>query len=248
MSAYGPLAPRYDALTQDVPYASFADYYEKIFSQRGRTVSCILDLACGTGTLSAELAMRGYDLIAVDKSPDMLSEAMDKFCALPETCSRPLALCQSLSELDLFGTSDAAVSCLDSLNYLSKSEAEALFQRVRYFLEPGGLLIFDVNEPEYFRALDGQVCVDEQDDLLCLWRAALIDGGNAISYGMDVFQRQGRLWSRDSEEHIEYIHEPEILHKMLEDAGFLNIEIRRDGPLSENGRLFFIAENGWYRE
>lgn len=246
MNAYGPLAPWYDALTGDVPYEAFADYYAKVFAARGKAVKSVLDLACGTGTLSALLAQRGYEIIAVDKSPDMLSEAMSKFCSLPEGCTVPMALCQDLSELDLFGTSDAAVSCLDSLNYLSAAEVEAFFSRLRYFLEPGGLFIFDVNSPAYFQALDGQVFVDEQEDVLCLWRAALSEEASEIIYGMDVFRRHGRHWARDTEEHVEYIHTPETLMRLLEAAGFRNIEMRTDGPLSARGRLFFIAENSWY--
>lgn len=246
MSAYGPLASRYDALTTDVPYEKLADYYIRLFAERSRTVRSILDLACGTGTLAAELSRRGYELIAVDRSEEMLAEAMQKFYALPEGCIPPMALCQSLAELDLYGTSDAAVSSLDSLNYLSEEELRAFFSRVRYFLEPGGLLIFDVNPPEYFRALDGQVFVDEKEDLLCLWRAELSAEGLELRYDMDVFRQRGKLWQRDSETHVEYIHEPELLMNLLAESGFRNVEIRHDGPLSEKGRLFFVAENGWY--
>lgn len=246
MISYGPLASRYDALTTDVPYKALADYYIRLFEEREKTVKSILDLACGTGTLAAELSRRGYELIAVDRSEEMLAEAMQKFYSLPEGCIPPMALCQSLSELDLYGTSDAAVSSLDSLNYLSETELRAFFSRVRYFLEPGGLLIFDVNPPEYFRALDGQVFVDEKEDLLCLWRAELSAEGLELRYDMDVFRQRGKLWQRDSETHVEYIHEPELLMNLLAESGFRNIALRHDGPLSENGRLFFVAENGWY--
>lgn len=246
MSAYGALAPWYDVLTDDVPYEAFADYYAGIFSERGRTVHSILDLACGTGTLSALLAQRGHEIIAVDRSSDMLSEAIEKFYSLPEDCTRPMVLCQDLAQLDLFGTSDAAVSCLDSLNYLPHDDVDAFLSRLRYFLEPGGILIFDVNSPDYFYALDGQVFVDEQPDLLCLWRATLTDDRSALVYGMDVFRQKKKLWARDTEEHVEYIHTPDALKTLLEKSGFRNIEMRTDGPLSDRGRLFFIAENGWY--
>lgn len=246
MSAYGPLAPWYDALTSDVPYEAFADYYQRIFAVRGKNVRTLLDLACGTGTLSALLARRGYEVLAVDQSPDMLSEAMDKFYELPDDCVRPMPLCQSLSELDLYGTSDAAVCCLDSLNYLSPEELQQFFDRLRYFLEPGGLLVFDINEPAYFEGLDGQTFVDEREDLMCVWRASLTEDSSALVYDMDVFRQRGKLWARESEEHREYIHQPEAMLSMMEASGWRNAELRRDGPLSERGRLFFIAENGWY--
>ncbi len=247
MSVYGPLAPWYDALTDDVPYAAIADYCVRLFSEREKPVRTVLDLACGTGTLSALLAERGCEMIAVDRSPDMLSEAAEKFSRLPEGCARPLLLCQDLAALDLFGTADAAVCTLDSLNYLSPEELSGFFERLRYFLEPDGLLLFDVNPPDYFRSLNGQVFVDEREDLLCVWRAALDEEEKALTYEMDMFRRRGRLWARESEEHVEYLHEPEEILALLERFGWRNARLRGDGPLSERGRMYFTAENGWYR-
>ena len=246
MSVYGPLAPWYDALTGDVPYEAFADYYEALFARRGKDVRSVIDLACGTGSLSVLLARRGYEVIAVDRSADMLAEAMEKFSRLPESCTVPMLLCQDLAALDLYGTSDAAVCCLDGVNYLSREEAEAFFTRLRYFLEPGGLLIFDIHAPEHLRSLDGELFVDEQEDVLCLWRASLSEDDAALVYGMDVFERRDDLWDRQCEEHVEYIHQPEALKALLEKASYYNVEIRADGPLGDAGRLFVIAENGWY--
>ncbi len=247
MSVYGPLAPWYDALTGDVPYEKIAQYCKEQFLAHGKPVHTVLDLACGTGTLSALLAVNGYEMISVDRSPDMLAEAADKFSRLPENCTRPLLLCQDLAALDLYGTADAAVCTLDSLNYLSQDELVSFFERLRYFLEPEGLLLFDVNPPEYFRELDGQVFVDEQEDVLCVWRASLDAGGEALRYEMDVFRRSGALWARESEEHVEYLHPPDRLRGLLERYGWQNVRQRGDGPLSERGRIYFTAENGWYR-
>ena len=248
MSVYGPLAPWYDALTGDVPYASIADYCKERFLAHGKPVRTVLDLACGTGTLSALLAESGYEMIAVDRSPDMLAEAADKFSRLPEDCAQPLLLCQDLAELDLYGTADAAVCTLDSLNYLSPDEIAAFFERLRYFLEPEGLLLFDVNPPSYFRSLDGQVFVDEREDVLCVWRASLSEENAALVYEMDVFRRSGALWARETEEHVEYLHPPERLLELLERFGWRKVRQHADGPLSERGRIYFTAENGWYRD
>lgn len=247
MSAYGPLAPWYDALTGDVPYDAIGDYCEEVFCAHAKPVHTVLDLACGTGTLSALLARRGYEMISVDRSPDMLAEASEKLFRLPEGCTRPMLLCQDLAELDLYGTADAAICTLDSLNYLSPDELTRFLGRLRYFLEPDGLLLFDVNPPEYFRALDGQVFVDEREDVLCVWRASLEKEERALTYEMDVFRRAGELWSRESEEHVEYLHPPGFLLELLEQYGWHNVKQRNDGPLSERGRLYFTAENGWYR-
>ncbi|MGI6012674.1 MAG: class I SAM-dependent DNA methyltransferase [Oscillospiraceae bacterium] len=244
MKSYGPLAAWYDHLTTDVPYAVFVAFYESIFQQQGKKIHTILDLACGTGTLTCLLAERGYEMIAVDASPDMLSVAAKK--AQASSCAvTPLFLCQDLEELDLYGTVHCAVSSLDSINYIPPEALSEIFHRLHLFIEPGGLLIFDINSPERLRSLAGQAFVDETDGLLCLWRAELDEEETVLFYGMDLFtQEETGLWSREEEEHLEYIHEPAVLRHCLEQAGFGKITVRQDGPQHELGRMFLIAENG----
>ncbi len=112
MSAYASLAPFYDDLTRDVPYGAFADFYELLFKEYGVKPRLLLDLACGTGTLTVELARRGYEVIGADASEDMLAMAMDK-CAGETLPVMPIFLNQSMEELDLYGTVSAAVSSLE---------------------------------------------------------------------------------------------------------------------------------------
>lgn len=241
--AYGPLAKIYDDLTNDVDYAAFVNFYEANFALRKKSVKTVLDLGCGTGTLTLLLAKRGFETVAVDASEDMLMVAQEKCCDLPLNCIRPLFLCQSMSEIDLYGTVDAAVSCLDAVNYIPGEEVADMLHLLHLFLEPDGILIFDLNSPDRLRSLDGFTSVDEDEDKLCLWRADFDEEQNALCYGMDIFTRRGKLWQRSCEEHIEYVHEPKQIIKQLEAAGFINIEIRKDGPQNELGRLFVIAEN-----
>ncbi|MBS7402508.1 MAG: class I SAM-dependent DNA methyltransferase [Oscillospiraceae bacterium] len=242
MSAYASLAPLYDDLTNDVDYKQFADFYEQIFNKRGKTVKTLLDVGCGTGTLTCIMAQRGYEMIAADSSVDMLCVAREKAAEL-QNAAQPLFLCQSMTELDLYGTVDAAVSCLDAVNYLPPEDMSDFFELLHLFIEQGGLFIFDINTPERLRALDGYTSVDEDEDKLCLWRADFDEEENALFYGMDIFTRRGRLWQRSFEEHIEYAHSPEKLKTQLEEAGFINVELCADGPQHELGRLFIIAEN-----
>ena len=238
MSCYGPLAAWYDQLTGDVPYAQFADFYEAEFARVGGEFRLLLDLCCGTGTLTAEMVRRGYELIGVDASVDMLMQAREKTAALSPA---PLWLCQDAAELDLYGTVDAAYCSLDGMNYLPPAALPELFHRLRLFVRPGGLVIFDVKSPEWFRSLDGEIFVDENEDLLCLWRADLDEARQAVVYGMDLFERQGKLWRRSGEEHVEYIHEPETLAALLGREGFFDIRLRADGPQHGAGRLFLTA-------
>lgn len=239
--SYGPLAAWYDVLTQDVDYSAFADYYEQQFRTAGGDFRTLLDLCCGTGTLTCLLASRGYEMIAADASADMLMQAREKASALPENCVQPLLLCQPAAELDLYGTVDAAICSLDGFNYLPPDDLPEVLHRLHLFVRPGGLLIFDIRSPESFRSLDGETFVDETDDVFCLWRADLDDESGVMRFGMDLFQREGALWRREFEEHTEYVHAPKRISALLEQAGFGSIRTVFDGPQGDRGRLFFIA-------
>ena len=238
-SAYGPLAARYDQLTGDVPYEALTNWYETAFVQSGRAVHTVLDLCCGTGAVSLRLAERGYELISVDASAEMLSVFQQKLFDLPAGTVAPMLLCQRAEELDLYDTVDAAVCCLDGFNYLPPETLPEVLRRLRLFISPGGALCFDILSPDWLRSLDGQCFVDEGEDMLCLWRASVEN--DAIRYGMDIFRSQGRLWRREQEEHVEYLHGPETLCALLEQAGFGNVTLHTDGPQHEQGRLFLTA-------
>ena len=144
MSCYRFLAPWYDKLTGDVPYTRFADFYEAEFRRNGGEFKLLLDLCCGTGTLTDVLSRRGYEMIAVDSSVEMLMEAQSKSAGLE---TPPLFLCQDAAALDLYGTVDAAVCSLDGMNYIPPEDLPEVFRRLWLFVRPGGLLIFDIRTP-----------------------------------------------------------------------------------------------------
>ena len=242
MSAYDALAPWYDRFTGDVPYAALADTYERILNREGQDRLTLLDLCCGTGTLTLELARRGHELIGVDRSPEMLAVAQEKAAGM-EGIVPPLFLCQEASELDLYGTVQGALCSLDGMNYLPPEELPELLRRLHLFIEPGGRLAFDFHSPEHLRALDGELFADETEDALCLWRGEFDEAENALIYGMDIFTREGRLWRRHEEEHTEYAHSPAMLTELLERAGFCGVRLLTDGPMCEQGRLYLCAEN-----
>ena len=168
--AYEYLAGCYDRFTADVDYAAWADYLEKHFSRSKLPIHTVLDLACGTGSLTCELARRGYEMIGSDLSEEMLALAAEK--ARDVDGIPPIFLHQAMEDLDLYGTIDACVCCLDSVNYVTRPKLLArAFQRVHTFLMPGGLFLFDINTPDKLRGLDGQLFMDEDEDTCCIWRA-----------------------------------------------------------------------------
>lgn len=242
MSSYISLAKYYDSLTTDVPYGTFADFYEQIFDHFNIKPKTMLDLACGTGTLTHILCQRGYDMIAVDGSSDMLMAAMDKFSDLEDM---PLLLCQNMAELDLYGTVDAIVCSLDGINYVPKDDIAEVFKRVRLFLEPGGIFIFDINTPEKLLGLDGEMFIDENDDVFCVWRAEYDSELDACVYGMDIFEKAGKLWRRTKEEHLEYIYRTDEISKLLAEAGLVDInifaELKLKQPADGEKRVFITA-------
>lgn len=245
MSSYETLARLYDRLTGDVRYDLFADHYESEFIRIGGEFKLILDVCCGTGTLTGIMQSRGYDMIAADGSEEMLMEARDKYYSNPVSGNMPLFLCQKADELDLYGTVDAAYCSLDGVNYLSDREFNGMLSCLKHFIRPGGLFIFDVRTEDFFKNTDGRILVDEDDEMLCLWRADYYPESMKMIYGMDIFIRDEKgndLWTREKEEHTEFLHRSEDLEIMLKKHSFDNIEITTGLLEYDPERLFITAQ------
>lgn len=237
MSCYGPLAGFYDRLTADVDYGRFADRYEAAFREDGGEFRLLLDLCCGTGSMSLELSRRGYEIIAVDASEDMLMQAREKCAALPLP---PLFLHQDAAELDLYGTVDAAFCTLEGVNYLNPEKLRKLIARLRLFIRPGGLFLFDLRSPAFLEELDGDTFVDEDDRVFCLWRADYDAELRALVYGMDLFTRQRNgAWKRSREEHVEYAHSAAFLEEVFTENGFTGFAVTE-----AEDRLFVQCRRG----
>lgn len=246
MDAYKTLAVSYDRLTNDVDYEAVVDFYSQILEREGMHPRTAVDLACGTGSVAVLLAERGMAVTAVDMSSDMLTVAAQKAEKME---NRPLLVCQPLQELRLPRGVDLAVCALDSLDYITDpADCARAIDRVYKVLNPGGIFIFDVNTPEKLRSMDGQVFLDEDDNVYCVWRGAFDESNNICSYGMDLFQREGAVWYRSFEEHQEYAYSQTQLTRYLKDAGFTNIEVYADRaftlPRPGEQRIYFKARKG----
>lgn len=242
MDSYRFLAAYYDRFTDDVGYPLWADYCECRFREAGIAPQLVLDLACGTGSLCAELAKRGYEMIGVDASAEMLMQAAERTAGMEP---RPLFLQQRMERLDLYGTVGACLCCLDSVNYVLRPQAlQEAFRRVALFLEPGGLFLFDANTEEKFARMDGECYVREDEDVFCVWQVE--SKGRRCTYAFDLFERAGDgLWTRSQETHVERVYPAAELVEMLGKAGFTEIEQRFEPQLAPVGehrdRMFFSA-------
>jgi len=246
MSSYDALAASYDGLMADGSYRRRANYLVKLFRKSSVPVESVLDLACGTGTIACLLAEQGYDVIATDGSEEMLTQAMEKAAALPGR--PPLFLHQTMPRLRLLEQVDAAISTIDSLNYLTREkDLRETFKRVYRWLKPGGQFIFDVNTPYKLRRMDRQMYTDETEDSFCVWRTFFSEKTQICTYQVDLFRlNEDGTWERDYEEHRERAWSEEQLREYLTEAGFEKVSVMGDLtmrlPKATEDRMIFRAE------
>ncbi len=211
---YSALAHWYDDLNGEIDYEAWADALARQLPAGGT----VLDLACGTGNITLPLARRGFDMIGTDISCDMLARAREK---AEEQGLSPLLLCQDMTALDLYGTADGAVCCLDSINYLTADGAlRSCFSGVNKFLVPDAYFFFDVNTPYKFENVYGDNhYVLEDDGVLLTWRNAYGDG--LCDFALDVFTAlPDGTYERQSEDQTERCYDMRTLVRTAEECGF----------------------------
>lgn len=247
MSGYAAFSAFYDRLMGDVNYKARAEYLISLFEryrQRYKTKT-LLDLACGSGSLTLELAKRGIDVIGVDGSEEMLMAAQDK----SDKAGIPLMLlCQDMRELDLYGTVNGAVCTLDSLNHLCRtSELAEVFKRLFLFIESGGLFVFDVNTIYKHRnVLGDNSFVFEEDDFFCVWRNRLIDRTAEVDMQLDFFVDEGDSYARLTDSLRERAYSKRTLCRLLSDTGFETLAVYDDMttvPVKDDSeRMVFVTK------
>ena len=244
MSGYRCFANYYDRLTDNVEYKKRADYFRTLLSASGISGGILVDLACGTGSLLFEMAAFGYDAIGIDSSPEMLSIAQSK---MPEEGKKPLLLCQDMRTLDLYGTVDAVICSLDSINHLTKPEdVKETFKRVSLFLNPGGIFIFDVNTIyKHEKVLADNAFVFDFDDLYCVWQNRTDTTTGIVDITLDFFEEDNGAYYRSTENFAERAYSFDDLGAWLKEAGLevksIYEELKQTPPAETAQRAVFVA-------
>lgn len=220
MSGYGSFAYFYDRLTENVDYDGIAQQIDKWVERFGGRHGILLDLACGTGSLSEALARRGFDVIGVDNSEEMLNAALDKKF---DSGLNIQYLRQDMRRLDMYGTIDVTVCVLDSINHLT-SDRDALeaFKCVSLFAYPDGLFIFDVNTLyKHEKVLADSAFLYSLDGLYCGWQNEYDKTDSSVNICLDFFEEEeDGGYKRYSEEFKEIYLPPERIKQLLDEAGF----------------------------
>lgn len=244
MTSYGIFAKYYDALMRDVDYAARTDYICKIFRKYGLCGNTVLDLACGTGAITYELVKRGFDVIGVDKSEQMLAEAVGKNGGMVQN---PMFICQDMKNLDLYGTVSAAVSVLDGINHLDNCQSvKTAFSRVSLFLDKGGLFVFDLNSPyKIENTLGNNTFVYDLDEVYCVWQNSYDSKKRRCNFELTFFEFDGEHYTRSDESFSETVYSTDEIEKILVDSGFFLEAVYDDmcfqSPKEKSERLIYVA-------
>lgn len=240
---YNGFARVYDKL-QNVDYEKIIEYIGRITEKYGVTPCLALDLACGTGNITIPLARRGYDMIGIDLSVDMLMEAKRK--AEAEGLNI-LFLNQDMTEFELYGTVDIIFCMLDSLNYISdEGGLKKVFSLAHNYLNPNGIMIFDINtEYKLSEVLDGNVFAYEEEGVFMVWRNSYDRDERVCEFNLSFFETEdGENYSRFDEFHYETAYSVEKISEIVRASGFEVLEIN-DGfsfekPTDKSEKVSFV--------
>lgn len=245
--SYGIFSSVYDILTENVEYERIADRICSLLHENGVDGGLLLDLGCGTGTLSFLLEQKGFDVIGVDASEDMLSVANEKKY---DEDSSALFLCQKAEELNLYGTIQCAVSSLDTFNHIDSIEKiEKAISLVSLFMDMNGIFIFDMNTPHKHKiVLGNNTFVYDMDEVYCVWQNSYDENAERTDIDLDFFikNEDNEDYERYSESFSEYIYEIVDIFNIIKKSGFTLLgttdDYSKSEPSDTTERITFIVK------
>ncbi len=244
MGKYLDFAYFYDKLTFDVSYDETASYIEKIFEKfSDKKPKLVADLACGTGTMCLKLAEKGYDMIGIDFSENMLDVALKK-----SEGKNILYLNQDICDFELYGTVDAFLCLLDSINHITEeANLEKMFLLANNYLNPEGLFIFDVNtEYKFENILADNIFTYDSDEIYYVWENEYRKEENLCDFYLTFFVNDGGTYQRIDEYHCEKCYKEKHLEKIAQKNGFKVIgkfdELTFEKPQKTSQRIFYVLK------
>lgn len=244
--SYRSFAHVYDLFMDNIDYPAWCEYLTSLLKEYGVEDGLLLELGCGTGSMTELLAEKGYDMIGVDLSADMLEEAMEKKI---ESGHDILYLLQDMRQFELYGTVKGIVSVCDSINYiLEEEDLLQVFRLVNNYLDPGGMFIFDLNTPYKYRNLLGeQTIAENREEGSFIWENYFDEETDINEYGLTLFiQEEGDLYRKQEEFHYQRAYDLEKIISLLKKAGLEFVTaydaFTREQPKATSDRIYVIAK------
>ena len=245
MEAYTGFAAVYDMFMDNIPYEEWCDYLTGLLEDYGVKDGLLLDLGCGTGSLTELLAERGYDMIGIDYSEEMLDLAMEKRM---ESGKDILYLCQDMREFELYGTVAAVVSICDCMNYITEPEdLVTVFELVNNYLDPEGIFIFDLNtEYKYETVMGDSTIAEDREDSSFIWENQYEKEEKINIYDVSIFIKEKEdLYRKYHETHYQRAYSLEEIREALEEAGMEFVAaydaFTKEPPKADSERIYVVA-------
>lgn len=246
MEAYTSFAAVYDTFMDNIPYEEWGTYLKELLKEYEIEDGLVLDLGCGTGTMTEILAEAGYDMIGVDNAEDMLEIAMEKKV---ESGHDILYLLQDMREFELYGTVKAVVSICDSVNYITEEEdLLEVFRLVNNYLDPKGMFIFDFNTEYKYREILGDCTIAENRDACSfIWDNYYYEEEQINEYALSLFiqEEDSDLYRKYEETHFQKAYTYETMRRLIEESGLEFVAaydaFTHDAPTEKSERIYMIA-------
>jgi len=245
MEAYTSFARVYDTFMDNIPYEEWSGYIIGLLKDYQIENGILLDLGCGTGSLTKLMARHGFDMIGIDNSEEMLEIAMEKKL---ESGLDILYLLQDMREIELYGTVRAVISICDSMNYIMDEEdLLKVFKLVNNYLDPKGIFIFDLNTKyKYEQILGERVIAENREDCSFIWENYYYGDEEVNEYDLTLFiKEEDNLYRRFQENHYQKVYEPDAVKKLLEKAGMELLAVydafTKEPPKNDSERIYVIA-------
>ena len=245
MDAYTEFAKVYDLFMDNIPYEEWGAYLKGLLHENGVDDGLVLELGCGTGTMTEILAEAGYDMIGVDQSEEMLEEAARK---REESGHEILYLCQDMREFELYGTVRAIVCVCDSMNYILEEEEVLgiLTSAARNYLDYGGLFIFDLNtEYKYKEILGEQTIAENREESSFIWENYYDEESHINEYNLTLFIKEhGDHYRKYEETHYQKSYSLDTIRKLAEMSGLELLHIydafTHEEPKADSERVYVV--------